>query len=101
MRQADVTAATRALLHRARTRRAWSERRPTKARKLTHLDPRGEARMVDVSAKTATERVAIAEGRVIMRKETLDLVLAGNAKRATCWAPRGSPASWQPSARTG
>ena len=46
---------------------------------LTHIDQRGEARMVDVSAKNATERVAVAEGRVIMRKETLDLVLAGNA----------------------
>jgi cyclic pyranopterin monophosphate synthase len=46
---------------------------------LTHLDPRGQARMVDVSGKAATERIAIAEGRVLMRKETLDLVLAGNA----------------------
>jgi cyclic pyranopterin phosphate synthase len=46
---------------------------------LTHIDPRGQARMVDVSAKNSTERVAIAEGRVLMRKETLDLVLAGNA----------------------
>src|ERR1039458_5611219 len=46
---------------------------------LTHIDPRGQARMVDVSAKNLTERLAIAEGRVIMRKETLDLVLAGNA----------------------
>jgi cyclic pyranopterin phosphate synthase len=46
---------------------------------LTHLDPRGQARMVDVSGKNATERIAIAEGRVIMRKETLDTVVAGNA----------------------
>jgi cyclic pyranopterin monophosphate synthase len=46
---------------------------------LTHLDPRGQARMVDVSGKNATERVAVAEGKVLMRKETLDLVLAGNA----------------------
>ena len=46
---------------------------------LTHIDPRGQARMVDVSAKNLTERIAVAEGRVIMRKETLDLVLAGNA----------------------
>jgi cyclic pyranopterin phosphate synthase len=46
---------------------------------LTHLDPRGQARMVDVSDKNATERVAMAEGKVLMRKETLDLVLAGNA----------------------
>jgi cyclic pyranopterin phosphate synthase len=46
---------------------------------LTHIDQRGQARMVDVSAKDATERLAIGEGRIIMRKETLDLVLAGNA----------------------
>jgi cyclic pyranopterin monophosphate synthase len=51
------------------------------APKLTHLGARGEARMVDVSAKAATERVAVAEGRVTMRAETLDLVLAGNAKK--------------------
>lgn len=48
---------------------------------LTHVDQRGEARMVDVSEKGATERVAVAEGRVIMRKETLDLVLEGNAMK--------------------
>ena len=33
---------------------------------LTHIDAQGEARMVDVSDKPATERVAVAEGRVIM-----------------------------------
>jgi cyclic pyranopterin phosphate synthase len=37
--------------------------------------------MVDVSAKPATERVAVAEGQVIMTLETLDLVLEGNAKK--------------------
>jgi cyclic pyranopterin phosphate synthase len=46
---------------------------------LSHLDQRGQARMVDVSAKGATERQAIAEGRVIMTKKTLDRVLQGNA----------------------
>src|ERR1044071_5555502 len=49
--------------------------------KLTHLGQRGEARMVDVSAKAATERVAVAEGRVIMSAQTLDLVLKGDAKK--------------------
>jgi cyclic pyranopterin phosphate synthase len=48
---------------------------------LTHLGPSGEARMVDVSDKTATERVAVAEGRVVMSKATLDLVVSGNAKK--------------------
>jgi cyclic pyranopterin phosphate synthase len=37
--------------------------------------------MVDVSQKAATERVAIAQGRVVMSAKTLDLVLAGNAKK--------------------
>jgi cyclic pyranopterin phosphate synthase len=49
--------------------------------KLTHLGSRGEARMVDVSAKRETERVAVAEGRVVMSAKTLDLVLKGDAKK--------------------
>jgi cyclic pyranopterin phosphate synthase len=49
--------------------------------KLTHIGADGEARMVDVSAKDATTRVATAEGRVVMSKATLDLVLSGNAKK--------------------
>ena len=49
--------------------------------KLTHLKRSGEARMVDVSAKGSTERVAVAEGRVVMRRATLDLVLKGDAKK--------------------
>jgi len=48
---------------------------------LTHLNRGGEARMVDVSEKAATERVAVAEGRVVMMAKTLDVVLAGNAKK--------------------
>src|SRR3981081_1119061 len=48
---------------------------------LTHIDASGEARMVDVSAKPATERVAVAEGRVVMSKATLDLIVSGNAKK--------------------
>jgi cyclic pyranopterin monophosphate synthase len=52
-----------------------------RSRVLSHIAPGGEARMVDVSAKPATERVAVAEGRVVMTLETLDLVLKGNAKK--------------------
>ena len=37
--------------------------------------------MVDVSAKSTTERIAIAEGSVVMRSKTLDLVRKGNAKK--------------------
>jgi cyclic pyranopterin phosphate synthase len=49
--------------------------------KLTHLAKAGEARMVDVSGKAVTARVALAEGRVVMTAKTLELVLAGNAKK--------------------
>jgi cyclic pyranopterin phosphate synthase len=48
---------------------------------LTHLGPSGEARMVDVSEKASTGRIAVAEGHVVMSKATLDLVLSGNAKK--------------------
>jgi cyclic pyranopterin monophosphate synthase len=52
-----------------------------RARRLTHLAKSGEARMVDVSAKAVTERIAVAEGRVVMGAATLDLVRKGNAKK--------------------
>ena len=49
--------------------RAKAKRAPLMTNtELTHIDPRGLAHMVDVSAKNLTERFAIAEGRVIMRK---------------------------------
>ena len=51
------------------------------AKTLTHLAAGGEARMVDVSAKAETERVAVAEGRVIMTPATLEVVLKGDAKK--------------------
>jgi cyclic pyranopterin phosphate synthase len=52
-----------------------------RAKKLTHLSSRGEARMVDVSGKPATERIAVAEGCVIMQPKTLDIVRKGDAKK--------------------
>lgn len=48
---------------------------------LTHLTPTGEAHMVDVSAKAATERVAVAEGCVKMEAATFALAISGNAKK--------------------
>jgi cyclic pyranopterin phosphate synthase len=54
---------------------------PRRRNKLSHLSNRGEARMVDVSPKPATERVAVAEGRVIMAPKTLALVRKGNANK--------------------
>jgi cyclic pyranopterin phosphate synthase len=49
--------------------------------RLTHIDAKGEARMVDVSAKPATERVAVAEGRVVMTRRTLALIVKGDAAK--------------------
>jgi cyclic pyranopterin monophosphate synthase len=51
------------------------------ANKLTHLDEQGRARMVDVGAKPDTERIAVARGEIHMKKETLDLIRAGQIKK--------------------
>lgn len=49
--------------------------------KLTHLNDRGEAAMVDVSSKDITDRIAVAEGRIVMQRSTLDLITSGNSKK--------------------
>ncbi len=49
--------------------------------KLTHVDAKGEARMVDVSAKDVTARSAMARGRVVMQAATLALVLDNRMKK--------------------
>ncbi len=49
--------------------------------KLTHIGASGEAHMVDVGDKAETTRVAVAEGFVRMKPETLALILEGNAKK--------------------
>ena len=48
---------------------------------LTHIGASGEARMVDVTAKPDTARTATAEGRVVMRAQTLALIIAGDMKK--------------------
>ncbi len=48
---------------------------------LTHLDDQGKARMVDVGEKDATRRTARAAGRVLMKPETLALILDGTAAK--------------------
>jgi len=45
--------------------------------KLTHLDDTGSAHMVDVGNKAETERLAVAGGVIVMKKETLALIRAG------------------------
>jgi indole-3-glycerol phosphate synthase len=63
MRAADVAAATRRLLG---------------LPDLTHIDTEGRARMVDVSAKVETDRIAVAGARVTMKPETLARIQAGD-----------------------
>jgi cyclic pyranopterin monophosphate synthase len=48
---------------------------------LTHLNDRGEAQMVDISAKVANRREAIAEGRIVMSQEAFEAIEAGNAPK--------------------
>jgi cyclic pyranopterin monophosphate synthase len=84
-----------------RTRKAGAAR-------LSHLDARGRARMVDVGAKPVTEREAVARGVVRMRPETLRLIRSGGiakgevlavariagimaAKRTADWIPLCHP----------
>ncbi len=44
---------------------------------LTHFNAAGEAHMVNVGEKTETHRIAVAGGRIVMKAETLDLILHG------------------------
>ena len=48
---------------------------------LTHIDENGDVRMVDVSQKADTERVAVAEGFISMKPETLALIVEGKAAK--------------------
>jgi cyclic pyranopterin phosphate synthase len=54
--------------------------------RLSHLNERGEARMVDVSGKAVTNRTAAAEGFVAMSAATLTLVETGTAKKGDVFA---------------
>jgi cyclic pyranopterin phosphate synthase len=48
---------------------------------LTHFDSQGQAHMVDIAAKAATHRVAVAQGRIVMNSATLSIILEGSAKK--------------------
>ena len=48
---------------------------------LTHFDAQGQAHMVDVAAKVATHRIAVATGRIEMMPDTLRLIESGTAKK--------------------
>lgn len=48
---------------------------------LTHIDENGKAKMVDVSDKIETNRVAVACGRIRMKKNTLQLIMQGEIEK--------------------
>ncbi|MBF6631517.1 MAG: cyclic pyranopterin monophosphate synthase MoaC [Comamonas sp.] len=48
---------------------------------LTHFDTHGQAHMVDVGGKAPTHRVAVAEGKIVMKPETLEIIQKGTAKK--------------------
>lgn len=56
-------------------------RRDARRDELTHVDAKGEVRMVDVSDKAETHRIAIAEGTILMHPETQAMVLQDGAKK--------------------
>ena len=66
------------------------------AEKLSHVNARGEAKMVDISLKGETVREAVAKGSVIMQAATLEQVKNAGMKKATCWRLPAWPASWPP-----
>ena len=49
--------------------------------KLTHLDDSGRTQMVDIGQKPDTERMAIAKGEIVMHRDSLDLIEAGDLKK--------------------
>jgi cyclic pyranopterin phosphate synthase len=53
---------------------------------LTHFNARGNAHMVDVGDKSESRRVAVAEGRIEMQPETLNLIVQGRAKKGDVFA---------------
>ena len=82
MREPDVVAATRRLL-RLRSPPPYPPRQAGEGREgvFTHLDAEGRARMVDVSDKAETDRVATAGARVVMRRETLERIRSGDVAK--------------------
>lgn len=50
-------------------------------KRLTHIDKSGQAKMVDVGHKPDTDRIAVACGAVVMKPETVQLIIEGNLKK--------------------
>jgi indole-3-glycerol phosphate synthase len=81
MREPDVVAATRRLLHLPPPPYPPPHAGEGREGVFTHLDAEGRARMVDVSDKAETDRVASAGARVVMRPETLERIRSGDVAK--------------------
>ena len=57
---------------------------------LTHFDAQGQAHMIDVAAKPATHRVAVATGRIEVQPATLALIESGTAEKGEVLGRQGS-----------
>ena len=69
-------------------------------KKLTHLDRRGKARMVDVGHKPATRRRAVAEGYILLQPATLQAIADEKVPKGEVLGPaRFWLGSWPPNAR--
>jgi len=55
-------------------------------KRLTHIDSDGRAQMVDVSAKPLSRRKAIARGKILLRRETLDLIAKDQISKGNVFA---------------
>jgi cyclic pyranopterin phosphate synthase len=65
----------------------WQERNePVMNEVLTHMDKSGAARMVDVSEKNVTHRVAVAESILVMKPETLNMIVSGDTPKGDVFA---------------
>ena len=64
--------------------------------KFTHIDDKGRVRMVDVTDKQPTVRVAVAGGAVMMKLETLKLIGDQKVKKGNVLETARIPVSWPP-----
>lgn len=62
---------------------------------LTHFNDQNRAKMVDVTDKAVTHRVATATGQITMHPATLQRIHDGQIKKATSWPSLRSPVSWR------
>ncbi len=81
MRETDLAAATLHLLRLPPPPYPPPLAEEGRERAFTHLDGEGRARMVDISDKAETDRMAVAVARVLMRRETLDRIRSGDVAK--------------------